>query len=82
MKTVRFLFVIGVTLALILSACAPAPTATVAPALAPTQAPVVAATTAPTAAPAGLTCAQPIKIGLITDLSGALASYGEMIVRS
>ncbi len=29
-----------------------------------------------------LTCSQPIKIGLITDASGALASYGAMIMRS
>jgi branched-chain amino acid transport system substrate-binding protein len=83
MKTARYLLVIGVTLSLILSACTTAtPTATVAPTMAPTQAPVVATTVAPTAAPTGLTCAQPIKIGLITDLSGSLASYGEMMVRS
>jgi len=33
-------------------------------------------------APEGLTCEEPIKIGLITDKSGALALYGEMIERS
>ncbi len=33
-------------------------------------------------APAGLTCEEPLKIGLITDKSGALALYGEMIERS
>jgi len=32
--------------------------------------------------PAGLACEEPIKIGLITDKSGALALYGEMIERS
>src|SRR5512133_2534870 len=68
---------------LLLAACAQ-PTPTAAPTTAaPTEAPTVVATTvAPTAAPAGLTCAQPIKIGLITDASGALASYGEMMMRS
>ena len=78
MKTVRFLLVIGVALSLILSAC----TTAAAPAAATTEAPVVVTTEAPAAAPAGLTCTEPIKVGLITDLSGALASYGEMIVRS
>ncbi len=32
--------------------------------------------------PAGLTCDEPIKIGLITDLTGGLAIYGTMIQRS
>jgi branched-chain amino acid transport system substrate-binding protein len=31
---------------------------------------------------AGLTCDEPIKIGLITDLTGALAIYGTMVERS
>lgn len=67
---------------LLLAACAQ-PTPTAAPTtVAPTEAPTVATTVAPTAAPAGLTCAEPIKVGLITDASGALASYGEMIMRS
>jgi branched-chain amino acid transport system substrate-binding protein len=61
----------------------PAPTATTAPAAAPTEAPTTAPTAEPTAAPAaGLTCDQPIKIGLITDKTGPLALYGEMIERS
>ncbi len=34
------------------------------------------------AAPEPLTCDEPIKIGLITDKTGALALYGEMIERS
>jgi branched-chain amino acid transport system substrate-binding protein len=29
-----------------------------------------------------LTCAEPIKVGLITDASGALAIYGAHILRS
>jgi branched-chain amino acid transport system substrate-binding protein len=68
-------------MSLILAACAPA---TVAPTEAPvvvTEAPVVV-TEAPTAAPAGLTCAEPVKVGLITDASGALAIYGAHILRS
>lgn len=46
----------------------------------PTQAPE-AAPTEPAAA-AGLTCAEPVKIGLITDASGPLAIYGAHILRS
>ena len=69
-----------IAMALILSACAPAATPTAAPAATATQPP--AATEAPTQAPTGLTCDQPIKIGLITDMTGALAIYGTMIPRS
>ena len=63
---------------------APAPTA----APEPTKAPEPAATEAPapTEAPVAtgtvLTCAEPIKIGLITDLTGGLAIYGIMANRS
>ena len=32
--------------------------------------------------PEGLTCEEPIKVGLITDLTGGLAIYGTMIQRS
>jgi branched-chain amino acid transport system substrate-binding protein len=62
---------------------------------APTEAPAeeaapeAMATEAPAeeAAPAegmadGLTCAEPVKIGLITDLTGGLAIYGVMVERS
>jgi branched-chain amino acid transport system substrate-binding protein len=69
-------------MSLILAACAPQTPA-------PTEAPVVteAPTEVPTAAPteppvAGLTCAEPVKVGLITDASGALAIYGAHILRS
>jgi len=83
---------------LLLSACAvPATPAAPAPAEAPAAAaPAVeapaAAEPAPTEAPApeaapadmgaALTCAEPLKIGLITDLTGGLAIYGVMIQRS
>ncbi len=50
--------------------------ATATPEPTPTEAAVVEE------APSGLTCEEPIKIGLITDKSGALALYGEMIERS
>jgi len=67
---------------LLLAACGTTPTPAATTAV-PTEAPTVAATTeAPTPEPAGLTCTEPIKVGLITDLTGPLASYGEMIVRS
>ena len=82
MKVLRTLAFALVAMSLILAACAPA---TQAPTAAPTKAPVV--TEAPTAAPteppvAGLTCAEPVKVGLITDASGALAIYGAHILRS
>jgi branched-chain amino acid transport system substrate-binding protein len=68
-----------------------APAVTEAPTQAPTEAQTEAATEAPTAAPteaatqapaANLTCATPIKVGLITDASGSLAIYGAHILRS
>jgi branched-chain amino acid transport system substrate-binding protein len=87
-----------IVISLVLVACAPAatPLATVAPTTPPTQVPptavptqvpptAVATTVPPTAAPttaAAFTCAQPIKVGLITDVTGALAIYGVMILRS
>jgi len=80
MKLIRTLAFSLIVMSLMLAACAPAATPTTAPAPAATQAP--AATEAPTQASTGLTCAQPIKIGLITDMSGALAIYGTMIPRS
>jgi branched-chain amino acid transport system substrate-binding protein len=83
MKVLRTLAFALVTMSLIMTACAPAAT----PTAAPTEAPVVteapAATEAPTEAPVtGLTCAEPVKVGLITDASGALAIYGAHILRS
>ena len=62
--------------------------ATPAPVVEPTAQPAVAPTDtveaeAPTAAPAaGLQCDEPIRVGLITDLTGSLAIYGTMIQRS
>jgi branched-chain amino acid transport system substrate-binding protein len=82
MKKIVTLVSVIIVLALLLAACAK-PTAV------PTEAPVVTeapvATEAPVvteAPPAGLTCAEPVKIGLITDLTGPLAIYGIMIPRS
>ena len=85
MKVFRTLAFAIVAMSLLLAACG-AP-ATAAPTEAPvvvTEAPVVA-TEAPvvTEAPvAGLTCAEPIKVGLISDATGALAIYGAHILRS
>lgn len=59
-----------------------APTSAPAATTAPTVAPTVAPTTAPTAAPAALKCDKTIKVGLIGDYSGALASYGTWQRRS
>jgi len=73
-----------VAMILLLSACGPA--ATEAPTMAPTEAPVMpteAPTMAPTEAPVmGLTCAEPIKVGFITDATGALAIYGAHMLPS
>ncbi|GAB4466316.1 MAG: substrate-binding domain-containing protein [Anaerolineales bacterium] len=84
MKVFRTFAFALVAMTLILAACAPAatPTPTEAPAI-PTEAPVITeqpATEAPAAA--SLTCAEPVKIGLITDASGSLAIYGAHILRS
>lgn len=85
MKVLRTFAFLLVALSLVLAACAPA--ATEAPVEA-TEAPATeeVATEAPTEAateePAGLTCAEPVKVGLITDASGALAIYGAHILRS
>ncbi len=77
-----------VALAVVVMACAPAPTpaptavpptaapaAATAPSTAPTTAP--AATTAPTTAPPA--AGAPLKVGLLTDDTGALAIYGPML---
>ncbi len=82
MKVFRTLAFLLVVMSLVLAACAPA--ATEAPATeAATEAPVVTEAPVATEAPAaGLTCAEPIKVGLISDASGALAIYGAHILRS
>jgi branched-chain amino acid transport system substrate-binding protein len=88
MKTTYKLFALVIVLVLIVSCGgteAPAPTEPPAPE--PTEAPQAEPTQAPEAQPtepsmAGLTCDEPIKIGLITDLTGGLAIYGTMIERS
>lgn len=85
MKVIRTFAFALVAMTLILAACAPATPE-------PTQETVVSTlpvppTEAPTAVPteepvAGLTCAEPVKVGLITDATGALAIYGAHILRS
>ena len=91
-------FSLIIVASLLLVACGPAATtvattaATTAPTQvppteAPTEVPATAAPTEvpPTAAPTevpAFSCAEPIKIGLITDVTGSLAIYGVMILRS
>lgn len=90
MKMIRSITFVVLTMSLLLAACGgAAATPTTAPteapkptAVPPTAVPTKAATEAPTEAVAGLTCEQPIKVGLITDVSGALAIYGAHILRS
>ena len=91
-------FSLIIVASLLLVACGPAATtvATTAATTAPTQVPPtevpteVPATAAPTEVPPtaaptevpAFSCAEPIKIGLITDVTGSLAIYGVMILRS
>lgn len=97
MKVFRTLAFALVAMSVILAACAPATVApTEAPVLptieepaateAPTEAaeaPTEVATEAMTEAPGtSLTCDEPVKVGLITDVTGALAIYGAHILRS
>ena len=82
MKFARFLLLAEVTFLLILSACGPAatvipPTATMIPAV-NTAIPVV--TTATSVPP--LTCAQPVKVGLITSITSGFSHYGASMMRS
>ncbi len=91
MKRFRLIVLLGLLLALV--ACGGSEEAVTPTAVPPTT---EAAETAPTDAPAtavpaeepvaeepaaGLTCAEPIKVGLITDETGALAIYGAHILR-
>jgi branched-chain amino acid transport system substrate-binding protein len=95
MKALRFLLLALLVGTLLLTACGGAqeptvvtepettaeeqPTEPPEPTAVPTEEPPAEETAAPEA---GLTCDEPIKIGLITDKTGALALYGEMIERS
>ena len=93
-KKYTWLFTLFIVLALILVACgggeeepAEEPVATEAPAEEPMEAPTEAPAEEPTEAPveeamAGLSCEEPIKVGLITDESGSLAIYGAHILQS
>lgn len=95
-KSLLFIVSMLLVVAMVLGACAPkVQTPTEEPKVdapveqpvdKPTEAPAEEATEAPTEAPVeqptGLTCEEPIKIGLITDLAGALQSYGGWMVRS
>lgn len=81
-KSVLWLMITALTgLALMLAACRPAPTPTTAPPA--TQPPTPVPPTAPPKpteepTPAYPFAGQPLKIGLLTDQSGALAIYGPM----
>ncbi len=89
MKKIQLILAGLLAIAMMLSACAPAATPE------PTEEPMVEEPTKapePTAVPpaeepapvepTGLTCDAPIKVGLITDVSGALAIYGAHILPS
>jgi len=89
MKKIQLILAGLLAIAMMLSACAPAatPEPTEEPMVEqPTKAPeptAVPPTEEPAPAePTGLTCDAPIKVGLITDVSGALAIYGAHILPS
>ena len=90
MKTFRTLVISLVAFALLLSACGSATTGEPAPleepaAFEPTEELVLpeASLEEPVDNPtAGLTCNEPIKVGLITDVTGTLAIYGAHIISS
>lgn len=97
MKNVRIFMIGMLIISTLLAACGPAATPTVVPTVASTKEPTKVPTTVPTAVPTTpptavvteaptevpkLTCASPIKVGLITDATGALAIYGAHILRS
>ncbi|MEW5827833.1 MAG: hypothetical protein AB1846_03010 [Chloroflexota bacterium] len=85
LKKITFVMVL---MTLLLAACGPAATPTPEPPTPtapppPTEEPMETETPVATEEPpAGLTCAEPIKVGLITDVSGALAIYGAHILPS
>jgi branched-chain amino acid transport system substrate-binding protein len=96
MRRMHTVTLLAVVLSLLLAACAPAAPAS-APAEATAEAAATEAAATEAAAteaateeaesaapgePVALTCAEPIKVGLITDASGALAIYGAHILRS
>ncbi len=84
-NSVVFLLVALLVVALAVMACtAPAtPDPTVAPDPTPVPAePVDEPEPVDEAAPVGLSCAEPVKVGLITDATGPLAIYGAHILRS
>ncbi len=88
MKTKRFLLLILSLLLIssfVLAACAPAteePEAEEVPETEVVEEAEVEETEEEVEEPAGLVCDEPIKVGLITDASGALAIYGAHILRS
>jgi branched-chain amino acid transport system substrate-binding protein len=83
MKKIQMILAGFLTVALLLSACAPATpeTAEEPEVVQPTEEPQAEEPTEPPA-PTGLACDEPIKVGLITDAAGALAIYGAHILRS
>ena len=86
MKTLYKLFALLMVVAVIASCAptttAPEPTAVVEEPTKAVEQPTAVVEEPTAVVEEGLACAEPIKIGLITDKTGALALYGEMIERS
>ena len=85
MRKFNLLVALVMIASLLLFACAPQPSEPAEPApeepAEPTAAPVEEEEEEEVA-PAGLSCEEPIKVGLITDATGMLAIYGAHIIRS
>jgi len=77
MKVIKTIALLVVSLSMLLAACGPAATPTAAPTEPPAPAPTEAvATEAPTAAPTEIPLGEPLKIGVMSDLTGPLALFG------
>ena len=85
MKTLRVIWMTFMIFSLLLAACSPPGTAQPTEAPEPTAVPVEPTKAPePTQAPepSGVSCQEPVKVGLITDVTGPLAVYGAQILRS
>lgn len=82
MKTFRTIMFVILSASMMLAACAQATPAVTQPPVVeqPTAVPTEAPTAVPTEAP--FSCGDGIKVGMITDVSGVLAIYGAMMLRS
>jgi branched-chain amino acid transport system substrate-binding protein len=85
MKAFRIVCMLFLIFSFILAACSPPGTAQPTEALPPSpvlEEPTTAPEPTTVPEPSGVSCDQPVKVGLITDATGPLAVYGAHIMRS